>query len=239
MNMKKILAFTLAGAMIFSTPVLAANSPTADAIGSGSSTSTDGAGSSTSTDGAGSSTSTNGAGSPTASVIAGSYSGGSYSGGGSAWGDAVAGVPDTAVVGAAAEGKSVGEYMNNAVTELPGLDEVTPLGQGGQVIINGAPSNQVFATLKPTIAEVSLAKAQAVALGGKVLNVARIKASVSFETASVNFYMPGVKSGQNIQVYQLVNGQWNQLTVSEIREDHVVVNMTSLGTLAFIEAAAQ
>lgn len=230
MNMKKILAFTLAGAMIFSTPVLAANSPTADAIGSGSSTSTDGAGSSTSTDGAGS---------PTASVIAGSYSGGSYSGGGSAWGDAVAGVPDTAVVGAAAEGKSVGEYMNNAVTELPGLDEVTPLGQGGQVIINGAPSNQVFATLKPTIAEVSLAKAQAVALGGKVLNVARIKASVSFETASVNFYMPGVKSGQNIQVYQLVNGQWNQLTVSEIREDHVVVNMTSLGTLAFIEAAAQ
>lgn len=230
MNMKKILAFTLAGAMIFSTPVLAANSPTADDIGSGSSTSTDSAGGSTSTDGAGS---------PTASVIAGSYSGGSYSGGGSAWGDAVTGVPDTAVVGAAAEGKSVGEYMNNAVTELPGLDEVTPLGQGGQVIINGAPSNQVFATLKPTIAEVSLAKAQAVALGGKVLNVARIKASVSFETASVNFYMPGVKSGQNIQVYQLVNGQWNQLTVSEIREDHVVVNMTSLGTLAFIEAAAQ
>lgn len=221
MNMKKILAFTLAGAMIFSTPVLAANSPTADAIGSGGSTSTDGAGS------------------PTAGVIAGSYSGGSYSGGGNAWGDAVAGVPDAAVVGAAAEGKSVGEYMNNAITELPGLDEVTPLGQGGQVIINGAPSNQVFATLKPTIAEVSLAKAQAVALGGKVLNVARIKASVSFETASVNFYMPGVKSGQNIQVYQLVNGQWSQLTVSEIREDHVVVNMTSLGTLAFIETSAQ
>lgn len=206
MNIKKIMAFTLAGAMIFSTPVLAANSPTADSIGAGS---------------------------PTASAVSSSYNGGG------SWGDAVAGVPDAAVVGAAEEGKSVGEYMNNAITELPGLDEVTPLGQGGQVIINGAPSNQVFATLKPTIAEVSLAKAQAVALGGKVLNVARIKASVSFETASVNFYMPGVKAGQNIQVYQLVNGQWSQLTVSEIREDHVVVNMTSLGTLAFIEVAAQ
>lgn len=205
MNMKKILAFTLAGAMVFSTPVLAANSPTSGSIGAGS---------------------------PTSGDVAKSYGGGS-------WGDKVDGVPDNAVVGAAAEGKNIGEYMNNAVTELPGLDEVTPLGQGGQVIINGAPSNQVFATLKPTIAEVSLAKAQAVNLGGKVLNVARIKAGVSFETAAVNFYMPGVRAGQSIQVYQLVSGQWNQLTVSEIREDHVIVNMTSNGTLAFIDVTAQ
>ena len=129
--------------------------------------------------------------------------------------------------------------MNNAITELPGLDEVIPLGQDGQVIINGAPSNQVFTIAKPTIAEISLAKTQAVTLSGKVLNVARIKAGVSFETAVVNFYMPGIQAGQNIQVYQLMNGQWNQLTVSEIREDHVVVNMTSTGTLAFFEIAAQ
>ena len=66
--------------------------------------------------------------------------------------------------------------------------------------------------------------------------MAQIKASITgFNTATVNFYLKGIKAGQNIKVYQLVNGQWVELTVSEIREDHVVVDMTSLGTLAFIE----
>lgn len=147
-----------------------------------------------------------------------------------------AGDISAAVVSAAAsEGKTVGEYMNNAVTSVPGLEKVLPLGQGGHVIINGAPSNQVFSVLKPTLANVTSAKAYAATLGGTVLNVAEIKASVSgFHTATVNFYMKGVVAGQNIKVFQLVNGQWVELTVTEIREDHVVVDMTSLGTLAFV-----
>ena len=82
--MKKLLALTLAGTMIFSVPVLAATSPTAQAV--------------------------------VASTVA-----------------------ETVADAAAAENKTVGEYMNNAVTEVPGLDEATPLGQGGHVIINGAP----------------------------------------------------------------------------------------------------
>lgn len=146
---------------------------------------------------------------------------------------------ETAVVSAAtAEGKTVGEYMNNAVTELPGLENVTPVGQGGHVIINGAPSNQTFSVLKPHYAYVTYAKTLANGLGGKVLNVATIKASVSFNTATVNFYAKGVKAGQNIKVYQYVNGSWVEVEVTEIRDDHVVVNMTSLGTLAFIELPA-
>ena len=72
-------------------------------------------------------------------------------------------------------------------------------------------------------------------MGGSVLNVVNIQANVSFGTASVNFYMPGVKTGENIQVYQYANGQWNSVKVSEIRDDHVVVDMTSLGVLAFIQ----
>lgn len=140
---------------------------------------------------------------------------------------------------AADENKTVGEYMNNAVTELPGLDSVVPLGQGGHVIINGVPSNQTFSVMKPTTANITLAKTQAAALGGTVLNVAQIRASVTgFDTATVNFYLQGIKAGQNIKVYQLVNGQWVELTVVEIRDDHVVVDMTSLGTLAFIEIPA-
>ena len=146
---------------------------------------------------------------------------------------------ETAVTSAAAaEGKTVGEYMNNAVTKLPGLENVTPVGQGGHVIINGAPSNQTFSVLKPHYAYVSYAKTLANSLGGKVLNVATIKASVSFNTATVNFYAKGVKAGQNIKVYQYVNGSWEEIEVTEIRDDHVVVNMKSLGTIAFIELPA-
>lgn len=145
-------------------------------------------------------------------------------------------VPADIAAAAAAEGKTVGEYMNNAVATVPGLDNAVPVGQGGHVIINGAASNQVFAVLKPTLTSVHSAKMFAAALGGRILNVVRINASISgFQTARVNFYMRGVKAGQNIKVFQNFNGQWLELNVAEIRQDHIVVDMTSLGTLAFIE----
>ena len=150
--------------------------------------------------------------------------------------------PSAAVVAstaeaAAAAGKSVGEYTNNAVVEVPGLTEVTPLGQGGHVIINGAPSNVTFFLTKPSAEAVTSAKSHAQILGGKVLNVVGTTSRVitEFGTAQVNFYAKGIKAGQLIKVYQLINGVWVELEVSEIREDHVVVNMTSHGILAFIE----
>ena len=152
-------------------------------------------------------------------------------------------VPQSVVKAAADENKTIGEYMNNAVTEVPGLEEVVPLGQGGHVSINGVPSNQTFSVLKPVRQDVDSAKAHAASLSGKVLNVAQVKASVTgFDTAQVNFYLKGLKSGQNVKVYQLVDGVWVELSVAEVRDDHVVVDMTSLGTLAFVElpaAAAQ
>lgn len=145
-------------------------------------------------------------------------------------------VPADIAAAAAAEGKTVGEYMNNAVTTVPGLENVIPVGQGGHVIINGAPSNQVFSVLKPTLADVYSAKAHASLLGGRVLNVVRVNASIKgFQTARVNFYMRGVMAGQNIKVFRIVNGQCLEIKVAEIRADHVVVDMTALGTLAFIE----
>lgn len=133
------------------------------------------------------------------------------------------------------EGKSVREYISNSVITVPGLDEVTPVGQGGKIIIDGKTSNVNFSVQKPLLAHVNAAKTQAASLGGSVLNVVNMYSNVSFATASVNFYMPGVKTGENIQVYQYVNGQWVSLSVSEIRDDHVVVDMTSLGVLAFIQ----
>ena len=90
--------------------------------------------------------------------------------------------------------------------------------------------------LKPTLADVYSAKARASLLGGRVLNVVRVNASIKgFQTARVNFYMRGVMAGQNIKVFRIVNGQCLEIKVAEIRADHVVVDMTALGTLAFIE----
>lgn len=141
---------------------------------------------------------------------------------------------------AASESKSVGEYTNNAVVAVSGLDEVTPIGQGGHVVINGAPSNVIFFLTKPSAKTVTLAKAQAEVLGGKVLNVVGTKSQAvgKFETAQVNFYAKGVKAGQLIRVYQLIDGEWVELEVAEIWDDHVVVNMTAHGILAFIEVPA-
>ncbi len=140
---------------------------------------------------------------------------------------------------AAAENKTVGEYTNNAVVEVPGLPDAVPTGQGGHVIINGAPSNVTFFLTKPNAATVKAAKDQAAVLGGKVLNVFGTKSSVNkFSTAQVNFYMKGIKAGQLIKVYQLVKGEWVEVKVAEIREDHVVIDMTSHGILAFVEVPA-
>ncbi len=149
------------------------------------------------------------------------------------------GIPMATTAAANSEKKTVGEYANNAVTELPGVSNVVPVSQGGSVIINGAPSNQTFSVLKPADGAISVAKTYASNLGGTVLNVVAVNASVGFNTATVNFYMPGVTANNNIKVVQWSNGQWNDVKVAEVRADHVVVDMTSLGTLAFIEVPAQ
>ncbi len=142
------------------------------------------------------------------------------------------GVSMSTYVQAVAENKSVGEYMNNAVTEVPGLENATPVGQGGKVMIDGVLTNNTFSVQKPLLAHVK--SAQSAALGGDILNVVDVKGAVSFETATVNFYMPGVTAEQDIQVYQLKDGTWSSVTVSEIREDHVVIDMDSYGIFAFV-----
>lgn len=145
------------------------------------------------------------------------------------------GIPQEAWFGAEEEGKSIGEYMSNSVLEVPGLDEVTPVGQGGNVIIDGKASNVTLSVQKPLLFHVNSAKTQAEAVSGKVLNVVDIKTSVSFGNATVNFYMPGVTADTKVQVYQYADKQWTSVGVAEVREDHVVVDMTRPGVLAFFE----
>lgn len=149
------------------------------------------------------------------------------------------GIPTATAIAAADAEKTIGEYTNNAVTKLPKVSKVIPVAQGGKVIINGAPSNQTFSVLKPADGAIPYAQTYASSIGGKTLNVVEIDAAVSFSTATVNFYMPGVTAGSNIKVVQLDGAAWKDLEVAEIRADHVVVNMTSRGTIAFIQVPAQ
>lgn len=146
-------------------------------------------------------------------------------------------LPSAIVNGAISEDKLVDEYMNNVVTGIWAMDDVVPVGQGGKVVIDGVMTNQTFSVLKPELSRVYSAKDFAASVNGTVLNVVKIDSSVSgFEVANVNFYTPGITAERNVKVYMFDNDAWTELNVTEVREDHVVVDMTTpSGILAFIE----
>ncbi|MDE6214328.1 MAG: hypothetical protein K2M70_12750 [Lachnospiraceae bacterium] len=134
------------------------------------------------------------------------------------------------------EDKLVHEYMANAVTGIWDMDSVIPVAQGGDVILDGQKSNVTFPVLKPELSRVYSAKDLAASLGGSVLNVIKTETHVGFGVANVNYYMPGITGAENIHVYTYneSTNTWVEVTVTEKRADHVVVNLTGTGVLAFI-----
>ena len=64
-----------------------------------------------------------------------------------------------------------------------------------------------------------------------------VPANLKWASANVNFYTPGITEGQNVKVYKYNKGEWVEFNVTEVREDHVVVDMTSGVVIAFIEVA--
>lgn len=108
------------------------------------------------------------------------------------------------------------------------------IGQGGHVEINGGRSNVTFVLGVPDGGTLTSANTLAGSVKGGLVGCVTVSSSVGFRTARVNFYMPGIVAGDNIAVYQLQNGKWVQLPTAEIRKDHVVVDMTRYGTIAFI-----
>ncbi len=139
-------------------------------------------------------------------------------------------------VAAIAEDKLVDEYMADAVTGIWDMDSVTPVAQGGGVVLDGVKSNVTFKVQKPELSRVYSAKDYAKSVGGTVLNVVKIDTHVGFGVANVNFYMPGVAGTENIHVLHFDKGSstWTDLNVTEIRKDHVVVDLTEMGTFAFV-----
>ncbi|MBQ8031799.1 MAG: hypothetical protein IJ260_09795 [Butyrivibrio sp.] len=111
--------------------------------------------------------------------------------------------------------------------------------QGGKIEINGGKSNATFTITAPSSAVVSSAATLAGKVGGSLVScITTSSPGVGFKTAKVNFYVAGVQNGDTIAVYQNQGGSWVQLPVTEVRLDHVVVNMTKHGDLAFVRVPA-
>lgn len=156
------------------------------------------------------------------------------------------GDPDITVA-AIEEDKLVGEYMNNAVTGIWAMDKVVPVAQGDGAVIDGVQSNLTFSVLKPELRRVYTIKDAAAAMGGTVLNVVKIgiPAELKYTSAIVNFYTPGIVDGQNVKVFQYSYSDgdddiWTELNVTEVREDHVLVDIPNNGgVIAFVEVPAE
>lgn len=136
---------------------------------------------------------------------------------------------------AADRGMSAGEYYNNAITETPGVENAMPVGQGGKIIINGVATNLTATLAKVSKSVASDAVSQAAALGGSLLNVVSVNIPrANYNVATINFYVKGLAGGTNVVAKQYVNGVWVDVEIVEVRADHVVLNLTSSGAVAFV-----
>ena len=143
---------------------------------------------------------------------------------------------NSAVETAAAEvSMSVGEYTNNAIVSTPGLSaaDTLPVGQGGKIIVNGVATNMTVILRKVDAATVKSAKTAAT---GKILNLVNAKLPVAKgNTVTVNFYVKGLAGTENVTAFQYVDGAWVQVTVKEIRADHIVLDLTQSGPVMFVQ----
>lgn len=137
---------------------------------------------------------------------------------------------------AADRGMSAGEYYNNSITSTPGIANATAIGQGGKIMINGVATNLTASLSKVTKNVAAEATSQAAVLGGNLLNVVKVDfPGANFKTATINFYLKGLEAGKKIAVRQYVNGAWIDVEVVEVRAEHVILNLTNSGAVAFVE----
>lgn len=141
----------------------------------------------------------------------------------------------TVEAAASAENKSVAEYMNNAVVSTPGLPaaDTKPVAQGGKIFVNGVATNMTVTLGKVNAATVKSAKA---AVTGKVVNIVNAKLPVAKgNTVTVNFFVKGLAGTENMTAYQLIDGVWTQITIKELRLDHIVLDLTQSGPVMFVQ----
>lgn len=130
---------------------------------------------------------------------------------------------------AQAANKTVGEYYNNAVLDTQGIEDTTPVAQGGNLIVDGKATNMTASISKVSVAFVDSVRASR---EGTVLNVVDVQFPAT--EATINFYMPGVTDGANIAAVQYKDGAWTDVDVKEVRADHVILDLKSNGIVAFL-----
>ena len=153
--------------------------------------------------------------------------------------DPVSVLPSYMVNGAIARDMTVAEYAGNAVTDIWAMDEdeVQDLAIGQGAVLDGVEApGLTFELLKPDLKRVYAAKELAQGNKGTLLNVVNVHTHAGYSTAKVTFYAPGVKAGQAITVYQRVTDDNWVAVPTVVADDHVTVDITDNTHLAFIEA---
>ena len=123
------------------------------------------------------------------------------------------------------------EWNNNAILNTPGMDVSLPVSAGqGSVMIGGEKTN-----ITPTIEKADAAFADSInrEKDGVLLNVFQVSYP-STDEAEITFDLPGLNKGNNIGVYQYVNGVWTEVEVTEVRDGHVTLHMQGDGVIAFM-----
>ena len=150
--------------------------------------------------------------------------------------DPVSVMPSAMVNSAIAYEKSISEYAGNAVTDIWAMDEVQALAIGQGAVLDGVEApGLTFELLKPDLKRVYAAKELAQGKGS-LLNVVNVHTHAGYSTAKVTFYAPGVKAGQAITVYQRVTDEEWTACPTVVADDEITVDITANGHLAFIEA---
>ncbi len=149
----------------------------------------------------------------------------------------VTGFSAPVVAAAAAVGKTPAEYVNNAIVSTPGLEGVKtmPMGQGGNITVNGVKSRHAFIINKVTRPVAAQALAQAQAQGAQLLNVC-FTSSINmpaFTEAVVPFYMKGLTADSKILVLRKTATGWEPM-IAAARADHIDVVMNQHETLLFL-----
>ena len=139
-----------------------------------------------------------------------------------------------------AYGMTYAEVANNAVSqpaEIP-KDDVYAVAQKDKIMINGVPSTQKVVIRKINKKKAAYKAAKTNLYGGKLVNYFDVfLPAEDGNTVTVNFLVPKVKSGEALTVQQFVDGAWTNVAISEIRKDHVVLDLTRSGSIRFLIGA--
>ncbi len=145
-------------------------------------------------------------------------------------------LPSEMVNGAIDKDMTISEYTANAITGIWAMDEVQDLAVGQGAILDGVEApGLTFMLEKPALKRVYAAKDFAQGKGA-LLNVVDVQTHAGYGTAKVEFYAPGVKAGQAITAYHYVSDDNWEACPTVVADDKITVDITSNGHLAFIEA---